>query len=78
MALTPEEVAVYKTRLQEAEEAYHSLTIGGSARVFVDQNGERVEFVSARSAQLKAYIADLRIKLGLDLGVTGPMKVWAL
>lgn len=33
---------------------------GKSARVVVDQNGERVEFTSINAAQLRAYIETLQ------------------
>lgn len=74
MALTAEETALYTTYLSEAETALHKLMIGQSARVFVDQNGERVEFTAANAQRLRAYIHELKSKLGL-LSVTGPMRV---
>jgi hypothetical protein len=74
MALTAEETALYTTRLTEAQNALHKLMIGESARVFVDQNGERVEFTSANSTKLRAYIHELKIMLG-KVTTTGPMKV---
>ena len=58
-SLTPEQ------RLEAAEDAYHQLMIGGSARVVVDQNGERVEFTAANAARLQAYIQMLKRELGL-------------
>lgn len=51
--------------LADAENAYHSLMIGGSARVTVDQNGERVEFTAANADRLQKYIFQLKIQLGL-------------
>ena len=76
MALTPEEVVTYTTRLGEAEQALHQLVIGGAARVFVDQNGERVEFQAANAQRLRGYIYELRTKLGMTTDVMGPMKAW--
>jgi hypothetical protein len=74
MALTAEQITLYNTRLVEAEDALHKLNIGTSARVFVDQNGERVEFTAANRQALRAYIFELKQALG-RLGITGPMKV---
>ena len=47
-------------RLTESEAAYHRLQIGEAAIVFVDQNGERVEYTRASAPRLAAYIADLK------------------
>ncbi|MNK37369.1 gpW [compost metagenome] len=71
LPISPE---VLRARLAEAESAYHSLTIGGQARVIVDQNGERVEFAPANAGRLMAYIQDLRRQLGCG-GTSGPMMV---
>lgn len=65
MHLTPEQRATLTAQLAEAEAAYHSLQIGGSARVVVDQNGERVEFSAANRQGLYAYIMQLKSQLGL-------------
>ncbi len=46
-------------KLQEAKDAYHALLTGKTARVVVDQNGERVEFVAANAASLLSYIQTL-------------------
>lgn len=73
MALTAEERTLYTTRLSEAETALHQLMLGQSARVFVDQNGERVEYAVANAQRLRAYIWELKVKLGLVTGV-GPMS----
>lgn len=45
--------------LIEARAAYHELMTGKSARVVVDSNGERVEFVAANSQKLYLYIQQL-------------------
>jgi len=50
-------------RLQAAEEAYHALMIGESARVVVDANGERVEYTAANAVRLEAYIEKLKIQI---------------
>lgn len=49
--------------LADAERAYHSLMIGESARVVVDQNGERVEYTAANAPRLQAYITVLRNRI---------------
>lgn len=58
-------------RLAEAEAAYHELVMGTSARVFVDQSGERIEYTPANAPRLAAYIADLKRQLGAK--PLGPM-----
>lgn len=63
--LTPAERLLYQTRLDEATKAYHQLVTGQSARVVVDQNGERVEFTAARKNDLYNYIASLQSALGI-------------
>jgi len=60
MAFTQQQL---ETMISESETAYHALMLGQAPRVVVDQNGERVEFTSANSSKLKAYIADLRVQL---------------
>ena len=52
--------------LASAEEAYNTLMLGGSVRVTVDQNGERVEFTAANADRLNKYILTLRYQLGLQ------------
>lgn len=74
MALTAEEIALCTARLTEAETALHNLMMGQNARTFVDQNGERVEFTAANAGRLRAYIYELKLKLG-QIGMAGPMKV---
>lgn len=75
MALTAAQVLILTTRLTEAEEKYHLLATGQMARVFVDQNGERIEYSAGNRNLLAAYIADLKRQLGLAT-TTGPMNVW--
>ena len=51
--------------------------IGGQPLVVVDQNGERVEYTRANSAQLRAYILELQRAIASN-GTTiasGPMGV---
>ena len=45
--------------LGQARIARHKLVTGQLARVFMDQNGERVEFVATNIAALDRYIRDL-------------------
>lgn len=61
-------------RLVEAENAYHDLVTGRSPRVFVDQNGERIEYNAANRQGLRQYIEELKARIG---GVTmgGPLRV---
>lgn len=74
--MTPSERETLLNRLSEAETAYHRLQTGVSARVIVDQNGERVEFNGTTAGRLAAYIQDLKRQLGLLTCATGPMQVW--
>ncbi len=73
--ITAEQRVVYTARLAEAEASYHSLMLGGQPRVFVDQNGERIEYTAANSRSLMAYITELKRLLGLRT-VRGPMTAW--
>lgn len=52
-----------QAQLDEAKAARHKLVTGQLARVFMDQNGERVEFVATNIAQLDAYIRQLETEL---------------
>ena len=58
--------------LGEAEKALHQLNMGLRAKVFVDQNGERVEYEGSSRGQLMAYIADLKRQLGIGGAIIGP------
>jgi hypothetical protein len=78
MTLTAEETTLYESRLADAEQAYHDLRCGKSARVFVDQNGERVEFAVANAGRLQAYIIELKKALGKPTGLSGPLNAWML
>jgi hypothetical protein len=73
--LTPEQRTALEANLAEARAAYHTLAIGGQARVIVDQNGERVEFTAARKGDLYTYIMSLESQLATlpaALRVAGP------
>lgn len=67
--LSPTDRLLYETRLKEATEAYHQLMTGSSARVVVDQNGQRVEFTAARKTDLYNYIMSLQSALGVCAAV---------
>lgn len=56
-------MATVSEQLLEAQSAYHDLVTGRAARVVIDQNGERVEFVSANRTQLYLYIQSLQRQL---------------
>lgn len=49
--------------LKEAEKAFHQLMLGQIVRVFVDQNGERVEYTAANKQALQNYINSLRSQM---------------
>lgn len=72
MALTADEITLYTGYLADARLALHKLTIGGQARTYVDQNGERVEFSAGNRSALRQYIWELEVKLGLRT-ICGPM-----
>jgi len=67
-----------KQKLAEAQKAYHDLMLGQQVRVFVDQNGERVEYTAANASRLQAYIQSLLSLLNSPTGcaqaVTGPAR----
>lgn len=50
-------------QLDDAKSQYHLLVTGQKARVYVDQNGERVEYTSTTAARLSAYISSLESKI---------------
>ncbi len=49
--------------LAQAKAAKHKLVTGQLARVFMDQNGERVEFTATNLAALDTYIRQLEGEL---------------
>ncbi len=75
--LTEEERAQLEEYLAEAKAAMHKVMVGKTARVFVDQNGERVEYAFTNADKLRAYIMSLESQLG-KLCITGPMNVWMM
>lgn len=65
-------------RYDDALAQYHKLSTGKMARVFVDQNGERVEFTAVKTQDLWLYIQRLKSELDGLLTATpqtrGPMS----
>lgn len=76
IVVTEENRAIWEQRLADAETAWHNLNLGNSARVFVDQNGERIEYSPANRIGLRAYILEMKAALGLPTGIAGPMQAW--
>lgn len=62
-------------QLAEARAAYHKLMTGAAVRVFVDQNGERIEYVQSNASLLAGYIERLA-KIVEPATVTGPLRMW--
>lgn len=75
--MTEIELQLLVDKITEAESAYHELMTGRAARIVIDQNGERVEFVAANRAALYTYIQQLKALLPTSLlaspRVTGPL-----
>jgi len=71
MTLSIEACAALQDQLKDAQSQYHALMTGQAARVVVDQNGERVEFVPASSGKLNMYISALRLQLQTECGACG-------
>lgn len=57
---TAEQIAIWTTRLEEAEAAYHSLQIGESTVSVRDPSGRSLQFTAASEASLLAYIHRLK------------------
>jgi len=62
-------------RLDDAREQYHLLVTGQQAKVYVDQNGERVEYTTANRSALLAYIQRLEQAVAGSNRPSGPMRV---
>lgn len=58
-------------KLVEAEDALHKLTTGQAVRMFVDQNGERIEFTMTNVGRLRSYVAELKNSIAGVVPVTG-------
>lgn len=61
--------------LADAENKYHQVLTGQAVRVFVDQNGERVEYTVANAGRLLAYIKSLGGPSWVSGNVSGPMRI---
>lgn len=74
------DVETLQTWLSEARVAYRSLVTGKSVRVFVDQNGERIEYTAANAARLAAWIQEIQAAIdALQNGRSrpaGPLRFW--
>jgi hypothetical protein len=66
-------VATSAEQLQQAKDAKHKLVTGQLARVFMDQNGERVEYTSTNIDMLNRYIAELEALVTPNLCVRRPI-----
>ena len=79
MALSPSQIVYYTAQLQQAEDAYHGVMIGGAVREFTDQNGEKIVYSGANRTALIGYINYLRNLLGAGLMpglIARPMGVY--
>jgi hypothetical protein len=56
-------LATTQQLLDEARAAKHKLVTGTLTRVFMDQNGERVEYTATNLGALDAYIRQLEAEL---------------
>lgn len=54
-----------ETRLAEAEDAFHKLSLGNSVVEIRDSNGESVRYTNTDKATLASYIGNLKAQLGL-------------
>ncbi len=62
--ITPEQVALYQTWLDEANGALHQLMIGKKA-VTLAYNGETITYQQTDEGQLRRHINELSVALGL-------------
>lgn len=67
-------MATLTDQLAEAQAAYHDLQLGKAVRVYVDQNGERVEYSVANRSALLAYINDLKQQIADEAAGATPCK----
>jgi len=61
-------------QLQEAKTEYHLLMTGQKAKVYVDQNGERVEYNSTTAFRLQQYISSLEASINSTSSHPGALK----
>lgn len=72
MPATP--LITLQSRLAEAEQAYHEFQMGRTPRVFVDQNGERIEYSATNIRSLAAYISALKFQIS-GASQSGPFGI---
>jgi N-formylglutamate amidohydrolase len=60
--------------LAQAELEYHNLMTGLKPRVYVDQNGERIEYTPANAGRLRQYITELKGIMDSSIRSTGPLR----
>lgn len=65
------DLTLLRTQLAQAQAAYHQLQIGSVVTVFVDQNGERIQYQNGNKADLYAYI--MRLQAQIDCGGVAPV-----
>lgn len=66
-------------KLEDAAHQLHLLLSGQQAKVFVDSNGERVEYTAANRTELQKYVDKLQGLVDAAAGKTknlGPMRVY--
>jgi len=68
-------MATLQERLVEAESAYHNLMVGKQVTVYVDMNGERVEYNKASAWRLVAYIEFLKKQI-YGAPVAAPLRAF--
>lgn len=71
----PTEKAKYERWLSEARDAYNDLVTGNRARVFVDQNGERIEYDRSSAADLARWITTIETALSPVPGRSRPRPI---
>lgn len=65
-------MATLDEQLSDARDAYHDLVTGRAARVVIDANGERVEFVPSSRQALYLYIQQLETQVASAVVPTVP------
>lgn len=61
--MTNEELIQLQADIKDAKRKYHALMTGTAVTVFVDQNGERIEYSRVSANSLAAYITSLEAQL---------------
>lgn len=80
MAWTAADIPALEAWLGEARTARHEIATGTKVSVWMDQNGERIEYSRANMSTLQAYIAELEATITqLKAGRTtscAPLTFW--